>query len=148
MYKHILIATDGSDLANKGVEQGLALAEQLHARVTVLSVVEPLETRVAQAAILGGIEDPVARYDQRVDEDMKKRFAPIERKAAEHGVGIELFHEVDSSPAEAIVRAAKLRGCDLIVMSSHGRRGIRKLLLGSQTAEVLVHTTTPVLVIR
>ena len=63
-------------------------------------------------------------------------------------VGIELFHEVDSSPAEAIVRAAKLRGCDLIVMSSHGRRGIRKLLLGSQTAEVLVHTTTPVLVIR
>ncbi|MGH6763964.1 MAG: universal stress protein [Phyllobacterium sp.] len=148
MYKHILIATDGSELANKGVEQGLALAEQLHAQVTVLSVVEPLETRVAQAAILGGIEDPIARYDQRVDEDMKKRFAAIERKAAEHGVSIELFHEVDHSPAEAIVRAAKLRECDLIVMSSHGRRGFRKLLLGSQTAEVLVHTTTPVLVIR
>ena len=79
---------------------------------------------------------------------MRERFAAIERRAAEHGVPVELAHEIDEHPAEAIVRLAKLRGCDLIVMSSHGRRGARRLILGSQTAEVVTHTTTPVLVIR
>jgi len=59
-----------------------------------------------------------------------------------------MVHEIDENPAEAIVRFAEMKACDLIVMASHGRRGIRKALLGSQTAEVLVHTSIPVLVIR
>ncbi|MDR6755390.1 nucleotide-binding universal stress UspA family protein [Mycoplana sp. BE70] len=148
MYKHILIATDGSDLARKGLEHGLSLAKALKAKVTVLTVSEPLRPEMASAALLGGMEDPVTRYDRQIDAIMKERFAFIEGRASEHGVTVELTHEIDTSPAEAIVRFAKLKGCDLIVMSSHGRRGVQKILLGSQTSEVLVDTTIPVLVIR
>jgi nucleotide-binding universal stress UspA family protein len=148
MYRHILIATDGSELAARGIEQGLALAGPLGAKVTVLSVSQPLDTAAARAAALGGIADPVGRYDQQIDEEMKNRFRSIEERAAEHGVEVDLLHEIDDHPAEAIVRTAKLKSCDLIVMSSHGRRGAARLILGSQTSEVLAHTTLPVLVVR
>lgn len=148
MYTHILIATDGSELADKGLEQGLALAHAVGARVTVLSVTEPLSERARHAASVAGVEDPAGRYDQSIDEDMKKRFAEISRRAAEKGVTVNLTHEIDHHPAEAIIRIADYEKCDLIVMSSHGRRGIRRFVLGSQTAEVVTHTTVPVLVIR
>ncbi len=148
MYKNMLIATDGSELASKGVTQGLALAEKLGAKVTVLSVVEPLVPEAIQAAISSGLEDPVIRYDQQIDASMKKRYAAIEQEAAQYGIAVDTLHEIDEFPAEAIVRFAETNACDLIVMASHGRRGIRKILLGSQTAEVLVKTTIPVLVIR
>ena len=148
MYKNILIATDGSELASKGVRQGLALAEKLDAKVTFLSVVEPLTQEAIQAAISGGIEDPVGGYDQQIDASMKKRYAAIEQEAAQYGITVDMLHEIDNSPAEAIVRVAEMNACDLIVMTSHGRRGIRKALLGSQTSEVLVNTNIPVLVIR
>lgn len=148
MYKHILIATDGSELARKGLEHGLALAGPLEAKVTVLTVSEPLRDEMVSAARMGGIGDPVTRYDQQIDTIMKERFAYIEQRAAEHGITADLAHEIDGSPAEAIVRYAKLKGCDLIVMSSHGRRGMQRVLLGSQTSEVLAHTSIPVLVVR
>ncbi len=148
MYRHILIATDGSELARKGLEHGLALASPLKAKVTVLTVSEPLRSEVIVAARRGGLEDPAAHYDRQIDALMKERFAYIEERAREHGVAVDLVHEVDRSPAEAIVRCAKAKDCDLIVMSSHGRRGMRKILLGSQTSEVLAHTTISVLVIR
>jgi nucleotide-binding universal stress UspA family protein len=148
MYKKILIATDGSELAGKGVKQGLALAEKLGAKVVFLSVVEPLAQAAIRAAIAGGIEDPIGGYDQQIDESMKKQYAALEKEAAQYGIAVEMLHEIDESPAEAIVRSAEMSACDLIVMTSHGRRGIRKALLGSQTAEVLVNTNIPVLVIR
>lgn len=148
MYRHILIATDGSELAARGIEQGLALAGPLGAKVTVLSVSQPLDTAAARAAAIGGIADPIGRYDQQIDDEMKKRFRSIEERAAGHGVAVDLLHEIDDHPAEAIVRTAKLKNCDLIVMSSHGRRGAARLILGSQTSEVLAHTTLPVLVVR
>jgi nucleotide-binding universal stress UspA family protein len=90
----------------------------------------------------------VARYDQQIDEQMKERFKSIEKQASDHGLVVELLHEIDHFPAQAIIRTAKLKSCDLIVMASHGRRGAARLLLGSQTAEVLAHTTLPVLVVR
>jgi nucleotide-binding universal stress UspA family protein len=148
MYRHILIATDGSELAARGIEQGLALAGPLGAKVTVLSVSQPLDTAAARAAAIGGIADPIGRYDQQIDEEMKNRFRSIEERAAEHGVEVDLLHEIDDHPAEAIVRTAKLKSCDLIVMSSHGRRGAARLILGSPTSEVLAHTTLPGLVVR
>lgn len=148
MYKHILICTDGSELADKGVEHGLALAGQLGAKVTVLSVTPPLDPRAIQAAIQAGVDDPVLRYGQQVDEEMRTRFAAVTQRATEHGVTLDLIHEVDNFPAETIVRSAKLKDCDLIVMSSHGRRGVQRLLLGSQTAEVVANTEIPVLVVR
>lgn len=148
MYKHILIATDGSDLAGKGVDHGLYLAKLLDAKVTVLSVTEPLAPDVVQAAKSGGVFDPITLYEQNMDEQVARIGKSIESRAGEMGVSFEVVRETDSSPAEAIVRTARMRDCDLIVMSSHGRRGLQKVLLGSQTSEVLVHTTIPVLVIR
>src|SRR5690606_7452869 len=118
------------------------------ANVTLLSVVEPLAPDVVRLAASEGVDDPVGRYDQQIHEAMRERFAAIGREAAEHGVAVDMIHEIDQSPAEAIVRAAGLRNCDLIVMASHGRRGIRKALLGSQTSEVLVNTKIAVLVVR
>jgi nucleotide-binding universal stress UspA family protein len=148
MYRHILIATDGSELADKGLEHGFALAQALGAKVTILSVTEPISWRVRQAALNAGVEDPAGRYDQTINEEMKTQFASIRQRAKEKGVVAELMHEVDEHPAEAIVRLAARENYDLIVMSSHGRRGIRRFILGSQTAEVVAHTTIPVLVIR
>jgi nucleotide-binding universal stress UspA family protein len=148
MFEHILIATDGSELAAKGVRHGLALAGPLGASVTVLTVSEPLQLQMTKEAVAAGVEDPVARYDQQIDEDMRERFRPIEQQASAFGIPIDFLHEIDDSPAQAILRVARLKGCDLIVMASHGRRGAAKLLLGSQTAEVLAHTTLPVLVVR
>ncbi len=148
MYKHILIATDGSELARRGLEQGLRLAKQINAEVTVLTVSEPLRPEMARAARMGGVDDPVIRYDQQIDAQMKERFEFIESRSAEHDIAVDLVHEIDTSPAEAIVRLAKLKGCDMIVMASHGRRGIGRLLLGSQTAEVVQQSTIPVLVVR
>ncbi len=148
MYKHILIATDGSDLARKGLDHGMELAKLLDAKVTILTVSEPLRMETAHAAKLAGVENASSRYDYQAEQLMKERFSFIGDLAREQGIIVELKHEIDVSPAEAIVRAAKLSACDLIVMSSHGRRGVQKLLLGSQTSEVLVKTTVPVLVIR
>ncbi len=148
MYKHILIATDGSELADKGVEHGLALAKPLGAKVTVLTVTEPLSATAVQAAVQGGMDNPLGLYEHQMDEEVQKLSDPIMKKAAELGVTVEVERETDEFPAEAIIRTAKRKGCDLIVMSSHGRRGVSKFLLGSQTSEVLVHTTIPVHVIR
>ncbi len=148
MYKHILIATDGSELADKGVEHGLALAKPLGAKVTVLTVTEPLSATAVQAAVQGGMDNPLGLYEHQMDEEVQKLSDPIMKKAAELGVTVEVERETDEFPAEAIIRTAKRKGCDLIVMSSHGRRGVSKFLLGSQTSEVLVHTALPVHVIR
>lgn len=101
-----------------------------------------------QAAIAGGVNDPFGRYGQQIDQDMKERYKSIEQSASQYGITVNLQHEIDEFPAEAIARVAKQKHCDLIVMSSHGRRGIQKVLLGSQTSEVLVKTTVPVLVVR
>jgi len=136
MYKHILIATDDSELARKGLEHGLALAKPLGAKVTVLTVSEPLRPEISHAA------------RQQIDAFMKERIASIEQSASEQGVTVNLEHETDVSPAAAIVRLAKLNGCDLVVMSTHARRGVQRVVLGSQTLEVLASTTIPVLVIR
>jgi nucleotide-binding universal stress UspA family protein len=148
MYKHILIATDGSELAGKGVEHGLALAGPLGAKVTVLTVTEPLPTGIVEAAKREFVTDPLGEYEHQMDQYAERLMEDVKARASELGVSIEVNRETDRFPAEAIVRSARLNGCDLIVMSSHGRRGINKFLLGSQTSEVLAHTTIPVLVVR
>lgn len=148
MYKHILVASDGSELALKGLEHGLGLAKSLGAKVTVLTVSEPLRPEAVRAARSAGVDNVANLYDQQIAKLMKESFMLIEDRARDHGIKVNLTHEIDISPAEAIVRTARLSECDLIVMSSHGRRGVQKMLLGSQTAEVLVRTPIPVLVIR
>ena len=94
MYMNVLIATDGSELANKGVKQGLALAEKLGAKVTFLSVVAPLAPEAIRAAMASGIPDPIGGYDQQIDVEMKKRYAALEQEAAQYGITVDVLHEI------------------------------------------------------
>jgi nucleotide-binding universal stress UspA family protein len=148
MYSKILIATDGSDLAGKAVEHGLRLAKSVGATVVIVTVTElwsPLEMADdVQAGILEPIqlyEDAVARTAQAILEDATNR-------AASTGVAYETRHVKDRKPAEGIMNTSELEECDLIVMATHGHRGLQRMLLGSQTAEVIALSKRPVLVIR
>lgn len=145
MYRNILIATDGSDLADKALHHGLALAKATGAKVTLLHVTEPFPVVMSEEAILS---NPIEDYDKAVVASAGKILGLAADTAAKAGVTAMTRHEKDQYPAEGIVKAAGTIGADLIVMASHGRRGISKLLLGSQATEVLTHSKVPVLICR
>ncbi len=149
MYKHILISTDGSDVSQKGVDHGLSLAKALGAKVTIVTVTErfPVYTGMAGAGWVPGPNE-MADYDAGQKKWAEGVLASAKAGADKLGVEADTLHVPDSLPAEAIIDTAKSRDCSLIAMSSHGRRGLGRLLLGSQTSEVLAHSPVPVLVIR
>ena len=150
MYEHILISTDGSEVAQQGVDHGLSLAKALGARITIITVTErfpvPVHLGIAGGYIPGTSE--IALYDAGQKEVAQKVLAAVEAAANELGVPADTVHVPGGYPAEAIIEVAKARGCSLIVMASLGHRGLRKLVLGSQTAEVLADSPVPVLVVR
>jgi nucleotide-binding universal stress UspA family protein len=144
MYKHILIATDGSELAGRAVTAGLALAKALEARVTAMTATEPWSAMVmGEPALTFPIDD----YEKAAAEKATRILASAASAAKDAGVAYETVHESDF-PAEGIIATATDKGCDLIVMASHGRRGLSKLILGSQATRVLALTTVPVLICR
>jgi len=146
MFKHILISTDGSELATKGVQRGLELAKALDAKATIITVTAlwgPLHS--ARGARL---ESTIAALKKEADDEAGRVLEEVKYMAQNLGVSIETVYKTDMSPAEAIVRTAENKNCDLIVMSSHGHRGLRRALLGSQTSEVVNLAEMPVLVIR
>lgn len=148
MHDHVLVATDGSELADKAAAYAFSLARKLGARTTAIVVTESWSVlEMAQKAQLGE-KHPVESYEDVMAKSAEKILARVSGLAAEAGVACEVVHVKDQPPAEAIVATSAQRGCDLIVMASHGRRGLNKLLIGSQTARVLALTTTPVLVYR
>jgi nucleotide-binding universal stress UspA family protein len=150
MYANILLSTDGSDVAKKGVEHGIALAKPLKAKVTVITITEPLPVDYGSGHASGWIpsQEEFDRYDAACKERAGKVLDEAGAMAEQIGVSAELLHISSAHPASAIIETAKSRGCDLIVMASHGRRGLRKLWLGSQTSEVLADGSVPVLVVR
>ena len=145
MYKNILIATDGSELAQKAVQQGLALAKALGAKATAITVTEPW-TAVVSGEL--GMAFPIDDYEKGCAANAERILAGVSAAASKAGVACDTLHVKDQFPAEGIIEAAKARGNDLIVMASHGRRGVTRLLLGSQATKVLTHSTIPVLVLR
>jgi nucleotide-binding universal stress UspA family protein len=145
MYKHILIATDGSELAEKAIAQGLALAKALQANVTAVTVTEPW-TAVAPGEM--AIAFPIEEYDKSAAVNAAKILDAVGKAAQKAGVACATVHVKDQFPADGIIDTAKTKGCDLIVMASHGRRGFARLFLGSQAVRVLTHSTTPVLICR
>ncbi len=149
MYKNILIATDGSELAQKGLEHGLSLAKSLDAKVVVLTVTEPFPVygMAGNFAWVGSPAD-IESYNQSSKEFAEKVLAAAAEAANKMGVPTETMHADDSTPAEAILATAEAKECSLIVMASHGRRGLNRILLGSQTLEVVTHSKVPVLVIK
>jgi nucleotide-binding universal stress UspA family protein len=148
MYKNILIATDGSELASRALAHGLALAKELKARVTVVTVTE-LWSAVEMAHDAGKVNpDPIHHYEDMASTAAKVILDAAAQKAKVAGVACELVHVPDRHPAEGIISIAEKKGCDLIVMGSHGRRTIGRLLLGSQANEVLAHTKVPALIVQ
>jgi nucleotide-binding universal stress UspA family protein len=150
MYANILLSTDGSDVARKGVQHGIALAKALNAKVTVITVTEPLPVDYGGGHASGWIPSQAEfdRYDAACKERAGKLLDEARGMAEQIGVSAELLHVANAHPASAIIETAKSGGCDLIVMASHGRRGFRKLWLGSQTSEVLADGSVPVLVVH
>jgi len=143
MYKHMLIATDGSELAQKAIDAGLALAKELKARVTAVTATEPWSAMASEPALVFPIEE----YERAAAENAARILAGVAAAASDAGIACETVH-VSGFPAEGIIETAKAKGCDLIVMASHGRRGLSRLLLGSQAMRVLTLSTVPVLVCR
>jgi len=147
LYAHILLPTDGSSLATRGAKAGVQLAKALGAKVTVVYVGMPYaSTLYGEGMVYVG---PSPREHKRLSEEVaRKAFAPVELEARRAGVDCATLLAVDSQPWEGILKTARSRKCDAIVMGSHGRSGLGGLLLGSETQRVLSHSKIPVLVIR
>ena len=141
MYKHILIPTDGSDLSHEAVEHGIALARAVGARATALTVTEPLYVSAFEPSI-------VEPYKKHVAALATKHLDAAKNAASASNVLCELVRLEHEHPYQAIIEAAQARGCDVIVMASHGRRGISAIVLGSKTVKVLTHSPIPVVVVR
>jgi nucleotide-binding universal stress UspA family protein len=148
MYKHILISTDGSERSEKAVAHGAALAAAVKAKVTVLTVTAPLNSMEADptpVAVIPGSEAFVREYLHGQANDF---LAAAENIVAAQGVVSDVVHVAHEHPYAAILETAEANRCDLIVMASHGRRGLSAIILGSETTKVLTHGTIPVLVHR
>lgn len=146
MYTHLLIATDGSEIAQKALDHGLGLAEALKARVTIVTVTEPWDVVVVGEA---AIVFPPDQYEKSAAANAEHILSHARRTAETHSaVACEFMHVKDRHAAEGILEAAKQKGCDLIVMASHGRRGLSRLVLGSEANNVVTHSPVPVLICR
>jgi len=134
MYKHILISTDGSEVARKGVDQGLALAKALDARVTIVTVTERFPAYADGLTVAYAMSEPLMeQYAKGQDEVAGAILATATQAADRVGIAVDTLHVRNARPAEAIIKTAKARDCSLIAMASHGRRGLRRLVLGSVT---------------
>jgi nucleotide-binding universal stress UspA family protein len=145
MFKHILIATDGSELAGKAIAAGFDLARQLRAKVTAVTVTQPW-TAIAKGEAAIGF--PLEEYEWSANETASRILSGVSTMARKADINCATVHAKDQYPSEGILEMAKKNGCDLIVMASHGRRGLGRLLLGSEAVKVLTHSTLPVLICR
>ena len=145
MHRHILIPTDGSALSEKAIDYGMALAKSVNAKVTVLTVSTPFHAFVVEP---GMVTDTPEQYGKRIATLTTKYLNVAKEAASAAGVICETIHVEHDQPYLAIIETAAQKSCDLIVMASHGRRGISAIVLGSEAVKVLTHSTIPVLVFR
>jgi nucleotide-binding universal stress UspA family protein len=148
MYKHILLPTDGSKLATTAVKQGIQLARSIGARVTIINVVPEFQMMMDEGFVLPTAPLVKKRFDEETSKRSNKILDEAKADATAAGVSCDGVTVRSGLPYEAIIKQAKKGKCDLIMMASHGRRGLSSILLGSETAKVLTHSTIPVLVVR
>ncbi len=147
MYRRILVATDGSALSKKAVQSAIDLASSLDANLTVLNVVPRYPISYYEGGMVVLIED-VARTEKLWNDKAKNMVNAVQDTAQSKGVKAKGIVMQSNEVAESIIAAAKKHKCDLVVMASHGRKGIKRILMGSETLHVLTHSTLPVLVLR
>lgn len=145
MYKHILIPIDGSDFSLNAATYAIKLAKTIGAKMTAINVTATYRS-IAVGELAAHMDE--AEYEKRVASMAGSVLEKAQAEAKASGVTMDLVHSRHAHPWEAIIGEAEKRGCDLILMASHGRRGISSLLIGSETKKVLTHTTIPVLVWR
>jgi len=144
MYKHILLPTDGSDMSKAAIKHGIALAKSVGAEVTAIVVSTPLHSLVVDPS---AVSKALKQYKALVAEQTAKYLDNVRNDAQEAGVSCNVLCVEHDKPYEAIVDTARLKGCDLVLMASHGLRGVQALL-GSETLKVLTNSSVPVLVYR
>jgi len=147
MFKNILVPTDGSELSRRAIKQAVRFAKEQNARVTGLHVVPPYEPDVREEFSVRNFVSQ-QEYASRAANIARKHLKVLESAAKASGVPCETFHAASGYPYDEIVRTAQQKKCDLIYMASHGRRGLSRLLLGSETSKVLAHTKVTVVVCR
>jgi nucleotide-binding universal stress UspA family protein len=145
MFKHILIPTDGADLSRKAVIYGIQLAKTVGAKVTAITISEPYHVASMDAVLVAETPDEHEAQTARIAE---RALEQVRMAAEAASVEVETVRDIHDQPYRAIIDCARARRCDLIVMASHGRRGVAALLVGSETTKVLTHTAIPVLVYR
>ena len=148
MYKKILIATDGSELADQAVSHGIGLAATVGASAIFVTVTEMWPALEIAHEFERGDLDAIEVYEDAAASSARAILDRAKAQARESNVDAEIRHVKDRKAAEGIMQTAELEDCDLIVMASHGLRGLRKMLIGSQTAEVIAVSKKPVLVLR
>jgi nucleotide-binding universal stress UspA family protein len=145
MFKHILLPTDGSSLSQVAIQKGVQFAKSIKARITGISVMPEQKYYMYQTDIVVQVKkETVQQHKLEADRNL----AVIEKAAKDAGVPCATLCEISDYPYETIIKVAEGRGCDLIMMASHGRRGVGALLIGSETQKVLTHSRIPVLVFR
>ncbi|NDH52153.1 MAG: universal stress protein [Betaproteobacteria bacterium] len=147
MYKRILVATDGSTLSKKAVSSAIELAAATGAELVALKVVP----RYPMSYFEGGLAvqaSEVARIEKQWGDNAQAIVDAVQKAAAARAVKAKALTVKSNLVSDAVIAAAKKHKCDLIVMASHGHRGIKRLLLGSETQLVLTHSHIPVLVLR
>ena len=147
MYKHILIPTDGSEVAEKAVAQGIEFAREAKARVMLFTAVPEYEPP-SEAQVFARRVVSIAEHARESEENARKILEHGTGLARAAGLEFDTDYEQSNQPWQAIVNAAKRHGCDAIFMASHGRKGLSRLVHGSQTIDVLAHTDIPTLVVR
>lgn len=145
MFKHILIATDGSDRSERAVRIGIDLAQRLGAEVTAVMATWPVPPIFIEGT---GLMLPNDQLEQNSVDFARRCLAVAADAARTAGVACKTVHAVRAQPYEAILQTAEANRCDLIVMASHGRSGAAAMLLGSETSKVLAHAKVPILVCR
>lgn len=145
MFKHLLLPTDGSQMSSNAVHEAIQFAKSINASVTGIYVMPEYQTFTFQTEMLSDTKEQFEK-DSRAHAD--QFLSVIEKAAAAAVVACDTAVATSDHPYEAIIQAAEERGCDLIVMASHGRKGLQGVLLGSETQKVLTHSPLPVLVYR
>jgi len=147
MFRNILVPTDGSALSVKAIKAAVRLAREQNARVTGFFVGPEWQPNVHPEVASMGFVSP-AQHAEIVRKMAAQHLAAVKKAATAAGVRCACLHAMGGYPYEEIVKAAKKNRCDLICMASHGRRGISRLILGSEASKVLAHSVVPVLVVK
>lgn len=145
MYKRILLPTDGSEASRRAIASGIAFAKSVGAEVVAMTATPEFHTFTVDSEML---EETPEQHAEAGRAQAQRLLGEVAAAARDAGVPCSGVQVVSDEPYEAIIKTARERLCDLIIMASHGRKGVKALLLGSETQKVLVHSAIPVLVHR